>query len=87
MHTLSDTYCLKKGIRLKAGAIKWLSYTTNQACKEECGKTKGCVAFSTVAEQCRLKNKTHEAETSTKEVISARMSCYEGNHHLDAPFT
>ena len=58
-----------------------MSFTTVQACKEECAKTEGCVAFSTAAgtdNKCYLKNKDHDAESVKARSISAKMSCYEG---------
>ena len=57
------------------------SIYTVQACKEECAKTEGCVAFVTAAgtnNKCYLKNKDHGAESAYGITISARMSCYEG---------
>ena len=79
----SDGYCEKKGIDLLAGDIKTIAFTTLQACKEECAKTKGCVAFTTEAgtyNKCWLKKKGHAAESPNHPItISARMSCYEGN--------
>ena len=78
----SDGYCEKKGIDLYDGNIKNISFTTVQACKEECAKTEGCVAFKTKAgtvNLCYLKNKDHAAESASATAISARMSCYEGN--------
>ena len=74
--------CEKKGIGLLGGDIKSIAFTTVQACKEECAKTEGCVAFSTVAgtvNKCWLKNKDYTAEKDHEIAISARMSCYEGN--------
>ena len=64
------------------GDIKNIAFTTVQACKEECDKTEGCVAFTTAAgtyNKCYLKNKDHAAESAYALAISARMSCYEGN--------
>ena len=61
--------------------IKNIAFTTVQACKEECAKTEGCVAFATQAgtdNKCKLKNKDHGAESTKAVAISARMSCYEG---------
>ena len=58
-----------------------VSFTTVEACKEECAKTEGCVAFTTAAgiyNTCYLKNKDHGAESPNTATISARMSCYEG---------
>ena len=75
----SDGYCEKKGIDLYYGNIKTISFTTVQACKEECAKTEGCVAFKTKVNLCYLKNKDHVAESASATAISARMSCYEGN--------
>ena len=78
----SDGYCEKKGVNLQGGHIKNIAFTTVQACKEECAKTEGCVAFTTGAgtyNKCWLKNKTHTAESADQRFISARMSCYEGN--------
>ena len=62
--------------------IKSIAFTTVQACKEECAKTEGCVAFTTTAgtnNGCYLKNKDHATEIVAEMTISARMSCYEGN--------
>ena len=62
--------------------IKSIAFTTVQACKEECAKAEGCVAFTAAAgtnNKCYLKNKDHGAESAGKVDISARMSCYEGN--------
>ena len=59
-----------------------MAFTTIEACKEECTKTEGCVAFTTVAgtsNKCHLKRKDHAAEAPNAIAISARMSCYEGN--------
>ena len=67
---------------MNGGDIKNIAFTTVQACKEECDKTEGCVAFETDGEtynQCRLKNKDHAAEGVRSVAISVRMSCYEGN--------
>ena len=61
--------------------MKNMAFTTVQACKEECAKTAGCVAFATVAgtnNKCYLKNKDHAAESAVAIAMSARMSCYEG---------
>ena len=72
---------MKKGFRLPGRDIKDTAFTTVQACKEECAKTEGCVAFTTAAgtyHKCFLKNKDHAAETANAIAISARMSCYEG---------
>ena len=77
----SDHYCLKKGFILRGGVIKSVAFTTVQACKEECAKTEGCVAFITLAgkyNKCNLKNKSHAAESGMSTAISARMSCQEG---------
>ena len=79
----SDGYCENKGINLWGGNIKTIAFTTVQACKEECAKTEGCVAFETIAgkyNRCFLKKKGHAAESPNHPItISARMSCYEGN--------
>ena len=79
----SDRICEKKGVGLPGGDIKQVSFTTVQACKEECAKTEGCVAFETIAgkyNRCFLKKKGHAAESPNHPItISARMSCYEGN--------
>ena len=59
-----------------------MAFTTVEACKEECTKTEGCVAFTTAAgtnNKCWLKNKDHAVESTYAIAISARMSCYEGN--------
>ena len=67
---------------MPGGLIKQVSFTTVQACKEECAKTEGCVAFTTAAgtqNKCRLKNKDHGAESAGATAISVRMSCYAGN--------
>ena len=71
---------------MPGGVIKKKAFTTVQACKEECAKTEGCVAFRTIAgtyNGCYLKNKDHGAESAyaiaNAIIISARMSCYEGN--------
>ena len=72
---------MKKGIGLPGGDIKNIAFTTVQACKEECAKTEGCVAFEAAAgtyNRCFLKNKDHAAESTKAVAISARMSCYEG---------
>ena len=64
------------------GDIKEITFTTVQACKEECAKTEGCVAFTTAAgtnNKCYLKNKDHGAEDAHAIATSARMSCYAGN--------
>ena len=72
--------CEKKGIGLPGGDMKIIAFTTVQACKEECAKTEGCVAFTTgVSNQCYLKNKDHGAESANAIATSARMSCYAGN--------
>ena len=66
---------------MHGGDIKDIAFTTVQACKEECAKTEGCVAFETVAgtdNKCYLKNKDYGAESTKAVAISARMSCYEG---------
>ena len=81
----SDRICEKKGVGLPGGDIKQVSFTTVQACKEECAKTEGCVAFTTVAGtynqslQCLLKHKNHGVESAHAIATSVRMSCYEGN--------
>ena len=72
-------------MNLWGGDIKNITFTTVQACKEECAKTEGCVAFTTDAgtvNQCFLKNKTHGAESASVISTSARMSCYEGKTQL-----
>ena len=66
---------------MPGGDIKQVSFTTVEACKEECAKTKGCVAFTTRAgryNECYLKKKDHNSESTATTAISARMSCYEG---------
>ena len=79
----SDGYCEKEAINLNRGDIKNVTYTTIEACKEECAKTEGCVAFTTEAGTiniCWIKNKDHAVEAAANEIAtSARMSCYEGN--------
>ena len=80
--------CEKKGITLYGGNIKRIAFTTVQACKEECAKTEGCVAFTTLAgtnNGCYLKNKDHDAERAVAGHNSARMSCFEGNIRGQAP--
>ena len=70
---------------MPGGDIKDIAFTTVQACKEECAKTEGCVAFTTQAgtyNRCYLKNKDHGAESASVTAISARMSCYEGKAEL-----
>ena len=70
---------------MNGGDIKQVSFTTVQACKEECAKTEGCAAFTTAAgiyNKCLLKNKDHAAESAAAIAISARMSCYEGKAQL-----
>ena len=70
---------------MPGGDIKQVSFTTVQACKEECAKTEGCVAFTAVAgkyNRCHLKNKDHAAESANVIATSARMSCYKGNSKL-----
>ena len=70
---------------MNGGDIKQVSFTTVQACKEECAKTEGCAAFTTAAgtiNKCHLKNKDHAGESAAAITISARMSCYEGKTHL-----
>ena len=72
---------MKKGFDLYGGDIKHVSFTTVQACKEECAKTGGCAAFTTSAgtvNLCLLKNKDHATESASATSISARMGCYEG---------
>ena len=67
---------------MQGGDIKNIAFTTIEACKEECTKTEGCVAFTTLAgtiNLCYLKNKDHAAESAVVIAISARMSCYKGN--------
>ena len=84
MSCYEEDYCLKKGIHLNGGDIS-IAFTTVQACKEECAKTEGCVAFTTAAgtnNRCWLKYKGHAAESASATAISARMSCYEGNLRL-----
>ena len=81
-----DRYCLKKEIDLPGGDIKTIAFTTVQACKEECAKTGGCVAFTSLAgtiNKCYLKNKDHRAESANAIAISARMSCYKGKENLN----
>ena len=66
---------------MPGGDIKNMAFTTVQACKEECAKTEGCVAFEAAAgtyNRCFLKNKDHAVESANAITISARMSCYEG---------
>ena len=78
---VSEHYCLKNGFALNGGFIKNMAFTTVQACKEECAKTEGCVAFTTKAgafNKCNLKNESHAAERVFSTAISARMSCYQG---------
>ena len=73
--------CLKKGIELRGGDIKNITFTTAGKCREECEKMSDCVAFSTYAgeeNKCVLKNQTHGEETTNGLAMSARMSCYEG---------
>ena len=82
---VSDHFCLKKGFALPGGVIKSVAFTTVQACKEECAKTEGCVAFTTQAgtyNKCNLKNKSHAAESAFLTAISARMSCYKDDYCL-----
>ena len=72
---------MKKGFNLDGGFIKNMAFTTVEACKGECAKTEGCVAFTTRAgtkNKCNLKNESHAAESGMSIAISARMSCYEG---------
>ena len=66
------------------GDIKKVTFTTVQACKDECAKTEGCVAFTTVMQAwkynlCHIKNSNHAAESADSTTTSARMSCYKGN--------
>ena len=71
---------------MTGGDIGNIAFTTVQTCKEECAKTEGCVAFTTVAgtgNKCYLKNKDHRAESASAIAISARMSCYEGKEILN----
>ena len=78
-------YCWKKGFSLPGGEIKSIPFTTIEACKEECAKTEGCVAFNTVAgtwNRCYLKNKDHGTETDAPKSISVRMSCYKDDYCL-----
>ena len=80
-----DHYCWKKGIGLPGGDIKNIAFTTVQACKEECARTEGCTAFTTLAgryNKCYLKNKDHGAEGASARAISVRMSCI-GNKYID----
>ena len=66
---------------MPGGDIKTIAFTTIEACKEECAKTEGCVAFTTAAgtfNGCYLKNKDHAAESTNAICISVRMDCYEG---------
>ena len=74
---------MKKQINLANGDIKNTAFTTVQACKEECAKTEGCVAFTTGSTKniCYLKNKDHGAESAQAVATSARMSCYEGKRY------
>ena len=70
---------------MNGGAIKNIAFTTIEACKEECTKTEGCVAFTTVAgttNSCFLKNKDHAAEASNVKAISVRISCYKDDYCL-----
>ena len=72
---------MKKDIAYRGGDIKEVTFTTVEACKEECAKTEGCVAFTTVAgtyNKCGLKKESHAAESGMSTAISARMSCYKG---------
>ena len=83
-------YCLKKGVYLYGGDIKSMPFTTVEACKDECAKTTGCVAFQTEAgteNKCYLKNKDHDPETALSRAISARMSCYEDHYCWKKGFT
>ena len=82
MSCYKDDYCLKRGLDMSGGDLKSVAFTTLEACREECAKTEGCVAFTTKAgttNLCYLKNKDHAAESAGALAISARMSCYEGN--------
>ena len=70
---------------MPGGDIKNIAFTTVQACKEECARTEGCTAFTTLAgryNKCYLKNKDHGAESASARAISVRMSCYEGKAKL-----
>ena len=78
-----DHYCWKKGFRLPGRDIKDTAFTTVQACKEECAKTEGCVAFTTEAgtfNKCWLKNEDYGVETADVLSISSLMSCIGNNH-------
>ena len=58
-----------------------MPFTTVQACKEECAKTEGCLAFTTAAgtnNKCWLKDNDNGVETANTICISVRMDCYEG---------
>ena len=82
--TTGEIFCRKVGFHLHGGNIKNIPFTTVQACKEECAKTEGCVAFTTAAGNnngCWLKNKDHPVESASAIAISARMSCYEGKRN------
>ena len=79
---------MKKDINLGSMNIKHIFVTTVHACKEECAKTEGCVAFVTLAGSynnyysCWLKNKTQGAEVAYLGTSTARMSCYEGKANI-----
>ena len=81
-----DHHCWKKEINLYGGDIKQVSFTTVEACKEDCAKTEGCVSFTTEAgenNKCWLKNKDHAGESAKAIAVSVRMSCYEGKCNLN----
>ena len=82
MSCYKDDYCLKRGLDMTGGDMKSVAFTTLEACKEECAKTEGCVAFTTEAgtnNKCYLKNQSYDAEVSGGErYISASMNCYAG---------
>ena len=85
MSCYEENHCLNKGFNMYDGNIRSISFTTVQACKEECAKTEGCVAFTTEAgtyNRCYLKNKDHGAESASARAISVRMSCI-GNKYID----
>ena len=87
--TTGEIFCRKVGFHLLGGNIKNMPVTTVHACKEECAKTEGCVAFITNAgtvNKCFLKNKDHAVESTDVRYISARMSCFEENHCLKRGF-
>ena len=77
--TPTEDFCKKTNINLSGGIIEVVALTTFIACKEKCARTEGCVAFTTKDGECRLRNKTHAAESDDAQAISARMSCYESN--------